>query len=647
MPSLLELKKGGELNSYLYSQLRSKLTSLPKQMQQQMVAEAISMTAVGIKSGEDHKHFAYIKQHIRKIAEELSCRKLKVEILAKLSGIVYSDRKKQPIDTISNFYNAVSKALSQLDISIEKKAYPVGSGPSYMNSDQPHNVGKWMSAMRNMYAKMHKGYNSNKAFDIVTSNWDVMEKQDFKGWLRFYQEGAHDKYKTAQYYQLGGDGPPVLPMRALEVKLPSSGDGMPNMSRFDNNADVLQEDRKAAVEKARRSAVGRLQSAERLMTKPEILNALKGFDLSKWLESLHSLTRDLYNFNLASTQSVSDLIVKHSNILKSEGHKYGGFLLEKIAQAPQAPTVEDLEAGVDASGPPMDPGMGIDMPPIPEGAPGPEGLTGPMDALEDPQDDPAMEEFIMAMNNEFLEEDEDMAIDDSFSDDAADITVTAQALPPEMQQRPLPNLGPATPIERPAPAPVAKPTPAADIVVDEPLKDVGEELFEPEEPKAKALDPLDNIDVNIEDIINRLDSVADILRKREIPRQLGIVDLMLDKIGFAGFFPTLAEAHRSSLESNQYMATRIEDVLAKLRGAQAPQTQVELSTTPEEVAERDDTLEQVRRNLSDQEKKEREKKDKRKANQEAKERAADVQQETARELAGPADVQTAPPARIR
>ena len=42
---------------------------------------------------------------------------------------------------------------------------------------------------------------------------------------------------------------------------------------------------------------------------------------------------------------------------------------------------------------------------------------------------------------------------------------------------------------------------------------------------------------------------------------------MLNKLGISGFFPALAEATRSALESNQYCQTRVEEILSKLISA--------------------------------------------------------------------------------
>jgi len=94
------------------------------------------------------------------------------------------------------------------------------------------------------------------------------------------------------------------------------------------------------------------------------------------------------------------------------------------------------------------------------------------------------------------------------------------------------------------------------------------------------------------------------------------------------------------------VASRIDDVLSKLRGAQGPQKELELSTTPEELHEQDEALEKMRQNLSQQETKERERKERRKNENLNKEQAAAAQAQTAKELAGPVELEGAPPARI-
>jgi hypothetical protein len=43
--------------------------------------------------------------------------------------------------------------------------------------------------------------------------------------------------------------------------------------------------------------------------------------------------------------------------------------------------------------------------------------------------------------------------------------------------------------------------------------------------------------------------------------------MMLDSLGLASFFPSLSEATNKALESNNYISTRVEDIISKLRGA--------------------------------------------------------------------------------
>jgi flagellar biosynthesis GTPase FlhF len=120
---------------------------------------------------------------------------------------------------------------------------------------------------------------------------------------------------------------------------------------------------------------------------------------------------------------------------------------------------------------------------------------------------------------------------------------------------------------------------------------------------------LDN--VKVADVVKRLELVSNVLKNREIPRQLAIVDLMLDKLGIASFFPTLAEATRSALESNQYMSTRIEDVLGKLRGSLEPSEKEKIDLVSDDEKKLDKTLETVKENLSEEARKEKALKEKR------------------------------------
>lgn len=73
-------------------------------------------------------------------------------------------------------------------------------------------------------------------------------------------------------------------------------------------------------------------------------------------------------------------------------------------------------------------------------------------------------------------------------------------------------------------------------------------------------------DLTVEDIIGKVEDLAKIFSTREVPRQLFILDLMMNRLGLASYFPSLSEAINKSIDSNNYISSRIDDILSKLRG---------------------------------------------------------------------------------
>jgi hypothetical protein len=193
-----------------------------------------------------------------------------------------------------------------------------------------------------------------------------------------------------------------------------------------------------------------------------------------------------------------------------------------------------------------------------------------------------------------FKEDEGDVADISNIDDESDLLVHAQEMPPE--------------------AAMPAPEPEADIVVEEEPEAVpGPPAAVPGPTSQQSKPRTSDIvgDATIESLVTRLETVSNILKNREIPRQLSIIDLEMDSLGIASYFPTLAEALKSSLESNQYMSSRIEDILAKLRGSLEPDMPLELTTSPEDEVETDGTLEEVRQSLEKNEQREKDRKERR------------------------------------
>jgi hypothetical protein len=112
---------------------------------------------------------------------------------------------------------------------------------------------------------------------------------------------------------------------------------------------------------------------------------------------------------------------------------------------------------------------------------------------------------------------------------------------------------------------VPEPIPQRPAPVKKPVEIVEEDSV-PDDNTEDVIDAaLRGISVN--DVVSRLEMLVSIYNKREISRQLAILDLMMDRLGLAAFFPALGEAMSKALESNQYIGSRLEGVLTKLKGS--------------------------------------------------------------------------------
>jgi hypothetical protein len=268
------------------------------------------------------------------------------------------------------------------------------------------------------------------------------------------------------------------------------------------------------------------------------------------LESLHKIKREIQTS--ASAALFEERIVRRGNILISKGFTKAGFVINKLAQAVTQDVSEETEKDITPPAPVMSTEPQEEIPV-------PEETVAPVEELGDGKisGEQAMEEFVESVNSAT-----------AANDELSSIVVTAQPISPPLDT-------PVTPIPE---REIEQPMPSDIEVSDEPI-DPGSEDFEFPRDKDEDFD-LNNI--TVDDIIEKLELVSNILKNREIPRQLSMIDLMMDKLGIASFFPTLGEATRSALESNQYMSTRIVDILAKLRGSISPPDDEQIDLTVNE-----------------------------------------------------------------
>lgn len=475
------------------------------------------------------------------------------------------------LDQLLNYFNDNIIVASKFTVEHHKIAYP--NYEQFVSVPGTHNIEKWISAVREILFLEKSGNKRVDSIKKVTSNWKHMEVYDFLNWMKFYQNNDHIKYKKAQF----------LPNNSPNYFLKLRDDGKLNNTDIDfsepevSNKLPLSE-RKRIIERHRNKIVSRLDSAEKLLRSDEG-ELFAGKELASLIKSIYELKTKIQLVNKLSlaTKLYEDMIIREANVLHSKGSINAALFLKKIADDSESDNLQSLKSTLlpAPAAPPTTvsgdigglPSMGPGMPQTPGK---PENNNNPNLLLEAPEienvDETAgIRGFLNNLNgggivpaNEEL--DEDSADDDLLVTEAQALPV--QPLPAKPQP---PKVEPKSTLK--PPAPVNK-----NIDTLEP-KPVSTELNVKEDDEVKPTSDIDNMinsmfsKISVNDVIVKLENLSKIFNTREIPRQLAIVDMMLDSLGLATYFPNLSEATNKALESNNYIATRIDDILVKLRSS--------------------------------------------------------------------------------
>jgi hypothetical protein len=514
----------------------------------------------------------------------------------------------------------------------KKDAYP--NFDQYMHIPGQHDTQKWLQAISDIYRKERNGENRVIAIRQVTSGWNVMETHDFLNWVKFHESGDHMKYKFAQLWYEN----PALPGYALPVKKDPEPTPQPRSDgpAIDFAAQRATEDaeRRDRIEKQRSKIIGRLDSAEKLLRSPDG-HMFSGREFETLLEAIYQLKKRIQMVNKISTSTrlYEDMIVREANVLRKNGFNKAASLLWSVAQTPgqsgeQAEGSPDGSADLSAAPPPDPSGAGNPGPPsggaaTPAQPPGGSGM--PQSEPNNPPAPKGITEFLANLDESQVSGEEDrMGAEDELevldTDDALFVT-EAQVAPEAPAPEPLTTAPAPAPLK---PSPVAAPdAPAAPEGGDEPPLEVSEEDLPPpggdkstSEPSASNFNAkMDAVlkGVTISDVVAELEDLSKIFKTREIPRRLGRVDMMFDALGIATYFPSLSEATNKSLEANNYIATRVDDILSKLRGALATK---DVDLKGEDDVDRPD-MAGVKQNLQQSEDKEKERKKMRKEQENA------------------------------
>jgi hypothetical protein len=577
---------------------------------------------------------------------------------------------KHKIGKIMEFFKEHELPYDQFDPEknpkLNLKAYP--NNDAYMYIPGQRDTQKWLQAVREIYFKEKDGSDRVKAIRQTTSGWNVMETFDFLNWLRFHEAGEHMKYKFAQLWYENQDAGPgyFLQIKPDPVKEPEpqvQGKDI-DFARDEVEESMSKSEKKQIIEKQRDKIIGRLDSAEKLVRSPHG-QIFSGKEFENLLEAIYQLKKKIQMVNKVSTSTrlYDDMIVREANVLNRNGFIKAADVLYSLAQTPGA-------SGEQAKGDPkapmnLPPATPPEMPTKPQGAPGGLPSMGPGMAQNPPESAPSqppgIKEFLEGMDTAKVTSPDSNTIEDDLEveDDTLNVVDGEDGLLVTEAQLAKPDDVPITDSPAPSkldPSPIKAPIKEKSTVTpkgpatEEPLE-VSEEDLKPAgedapAPVASNFDAkVDEVfaNITIADVAAKLEDIAKFYKTREAPRQLAIVDMMLDSLGLASYFPSLAEATNKSLESNNYISTRVEDILSKLRGAIAG-TNTDIKG--EEAPERPE-IAGIKNKLKSDEEKEKARKQMRK-DQEAAELSGGGKEtpevEIAEDLGAPA-AKTPPPAR--
>lgn len=510
-----------------------------------------------------------------------------------------NDEMKSKIENLMKFFDDYGIDYDKFDPSktprldfSKKDAYP--NNDNFMHIPGQHNTGRWLQAISEIYKKEQEGTDRVTAIRRVTSGWNVMETFDFLNWVKFHESGDHMKYKFAQLWYENPD----LPGYALHVKRDPEPLPEPRVSGVDidfaKQRTTEENERRERIEKQRNKIIGRLDSAEKLLRSPDG-HIFSGKEFESLLESIYQLKKKIQMVNKvsSSTRLYEDMIVREANILHRGGFYKAADMLRSLAQTPgqggeAAKGKEGGSTNPPPATPPTDP-TGAGNPGPPSGGAGtpaqPSGnATMPQ---SEPANSPGIDGFLKNLDQGKFAPDKQVAEDDLEVEDTLEVMDTEDELMvTEAQAAPPAPIAPEEMTTTPAPAPL-DPSPVAPPEADAapkgpatetPLEVTEDDIAAPPQgeegaaPSATQFDArVDTLFANlsVNDVVAKLEDLAKIFKVREVPRQLAIVDMMLDSLGLASYFPSLSEAQNKALESNNYISTRVEDILSKLRGAMA------------------------------------------------------------------------------
>ena len=545
------------INKFLKNKIKNIKTSNRK-YKNYIVREAYMMNKFNVNDEKSLLRFHYISQYVP-IFVKCVYGSYDNKLMSDVFSYVMLDSSN--VNCSNDIKDKVAEYFSRSNII--KTAYP-----NYGSDNDPikkYDMMKWKTALNDITIRAKLYGNKKDAIDYITRNWsDMDEKRDFGNWAKDKENGVGNLYRIALFEEKVG----------LELQ---------HIPGFMSKKPVIDESvkqEKTRDEIIKQKVLGRIHSVKKMLSTKDGPHLL-GNNYSKIMKSILDLEGDILGVRTASM--IQDIILRTGGYLEQEG--CDKTVVKALYKMAQMPSLDDIPVGDDMSGMPSAPGEGGDK----------EEPSG--DSEEGVK---AIDEFVRRVRGYGTEEMVPENIKDKFDgikeklEDNLDSKASWYNIETK-EVKALENLTgdifkvasllifanrdklnkiaqEATPaIENMAPAPPPSPAPP---LLDNTPKEPKDTLDEAPAPPIDSENLLENkskedIDtlfagIKVSDVVKRLEALSRVFQNREIARQLSIIDLMLDSLGISGFFPSLAEATKSALESNQYCQSRVEEVLSRL-----------------------------------------------------------------------------------
>ncbi len=453
---------------------------------------------------------------------------------------------------------------------MNKTAYPM----KYDDKSErtPYDLEKWVATLRGIETLISVHANSPAlAFDRLTKDMPRAEKASFERWMKFYKTNEHMKYKSASSFFYSGDDGYILPIKRDQDLQATDVNPLKDLAKVEEETRQLEEENKRKqILKTKNKLISRLDATEKVL-RSEDGHILAGEEFEFFIDTLYDLKKKIHKLNKKSTSTrlYEDMIVCAAGKSTLSGFSKSASIFQKLADdakglspAPVvAPTVAHTIVAPEAEKE------------IEDGISELMERTNPADS-EDDDESHARDDIEFDVNDARFEHVQDTmrqtpSDDDIYSfvqggnssdilnrlaDKDFELTVFAQAT----------DVKPSTETKPPPPAKAENVTPAHIDRFDEILN--------------SALKS-----VTVSDIVKKLEMLTNIHHAREIPGQLARLDMMLRAKGLNTVFPQLSEAINKSLEANNYVATRLDEILSSIRSIETTGNSVDLE--PSAVAE--------------------------------------------------------------